>query len=66
MPRALKTDKFYIYAAKKSGHRKNMRLLGAKSEDLTIQDLLDFLSEKSLSPSEVILPNNFVTYAKVV
>jgi hypothetical protein len=70
MPRARKTDKFFLYAAKKSGYWKDKRLLGinylytGSVDDLTLQDLLDFLTEKSVSPSAVRLSHTFSTFAK--
>ncbi len=61
-------DKFFIYAAKKSGYLKNKRLLGVNHRhagaELTLQDLLDFLREKNVDPSSVIIFHNFTTYAK--
>jgi hypothetical protein len=62
-----KADKFFIYAAKKYGHFKGKRLLGIKhtykegSENLTLQDLLDFLKDKDIEPSTVEFPDNFIT-----
>jgi hypothetical protein len=68
MPRGLKTDKFYIYAAKKSGQRKDKMLLGVNGNDednVTLQDLLDFLGEKNISPAKVVIHFGFTTYINV-
>ncbi len=65
MPRALKSDKFFIYAPKKHGRRKGQMLLGVNGmSERNIQDLLDFLKEKGIKPSAVSLPPNFMVYAK--
>jgi hypothetical protein len=66
-----KTEKFFIYAAKKSGNYKNKRLLGVNhsyeggTENLTFQDLVDFLKEKNIDLSTVALQSSFITVAKV-
>lgn len=71
MPRALKTDKFYLYAAGRSGYWRDKRLLGVNptheggTEGLTVQDLLDFLKEKGVSPSTVVLPSAFITHVRL-
>lgn len=66
-----KTDKFYLYAAKKSGYYKGKRLLGVNhsyeggTENLTLQDLIEFLRERNIYLSAVVLPSSFITVAKV-
>lgn len=67
MPRAKKTDKFFIYAPKKSGYRKGKKLLGVNhpADGLTIQDLVEFLKEQGIPLSTVSLPSGFITTAKV-
>ena len=71
MPRALKSEKFYLHAPGKSGFYRGKRLLGinssyeGKTDNLTIQDLVDFLKEKEVKLSEVILPSGFITVAMV-
>ena len=66
-----KTEKFFIYAAKKSGRNKGKRLLGVNhlyeggTDSLTLQDLVDFLKEKDIDLSTVKLPESFITVAKV-
>jgi len=66
MPRALKTDDFFLYAVRRSGHWKNTRMIGVNNwrEDLTVQDFIDFLKKKGVSASEVAIPRNFITSAK--
>ncbi len=64
MPRALKSDKFCIYAPKKRGYRKGEMLMSTNgNHELSVQDLLDFLKEKGIEPSRVPLPF-FVVYVK--
>lgn len=69
MPRK-KSEKFFIYAAKKSGRYKGKRLLGVNgayeggTEDLTIQDLVDFLRGEKIELTKVALPSSFATVAK--
>ena len=69
--RAKKSDKFFVYAPKKSGFWKDKRLLGINSsyeggtDTITIQDLVDFLKEKGIDPAKIVLPRGFVIYAKV-
>lgn len=70
MPRKT-TEKFFLYAAGKSGYYKGKRLLGVNSQykgrtgDPTLQDLLDFLKEYNIAPSAVPLPSSFMTVAMV-
>jgi hypothetical protein len=70
MPRALKTDKFFVYATAKKGHGRGKRLMGANhthpegGNNLTVQDLLDFLAIHRIPASDVQLPKGFITYAK--
>ncbi len=70
MPRALKSDKFLIYAPKKSGYWKGKMLIGVnlshagEGNELTVQDLLNFLNEKGVDPSAVKIPVTFTTYAR--
>ncbi|MFA5935071.1 MAG: hypothetical protein WC827_04255 [Candidatus Paceibacterota bacterium] len=67
MPRALKTDKFFLGAIQKSGRMKGKRLLSfnyAYSGDtskINLQDMIDFLKEKGVEPSSVEVPRNFIT-----
>ena len=68
MPRALKSDKFFIYAAKKSGYWKGKRMLGVNDSyegeaRLTVQDLVDFLKDEEIELSKVVLSDSFITYA---
>jgi hypothetical protein len=70
MPRK-KTDKFYLYRVQKSGPYRGRRLLGINqsfegdTENLTLQDLLQFLEERQIELSTVLLPPGFRTVAKV-
>lgn len=65
MPRTLKTDKFFMYNAKKSGYWKNKILLGVNhvyvkgNKDVSLQDLFDFLKEKNIDPLRVKLNDSF-------
>jgi len=67
MSHTKKSDKFFVYAPKKTGYFKGKRLLGIKhtykegAKNLTLQDLLDFLKEKGIEPAEVNFPDNFIT-----
>jgi len=68
MPRVLKSDKFFIYAAEKSGYWKGKRLLGINHSydgeaHFTIQDLVDFLKDKKIELSKVLLSDSFIAYA---
>ena len=70
MPRK-KTEKFFLYAAGKSGRYKGKRLLGVNSQykgrtdNLTLQDLADFLKENNIVFSTVALPSSFMTVVMV-
>ena len=70
MPRTLKSSKFF-YTAKKSGYNKGKMLLGVNCfcetgvGDLTLQDLLDFLTTNKIEPTEVEFPGGLITTAKV-
>lgn len=65
MPRARKLNKFFIHAPKKYGRHKGQRLLGIETADeVSVQDLIDFLKEKGISPSSVPLSSGFMAYAK--
>ena len=63
MPRAKKTEKFYI--SKVPGHKKygthlvRINRLYEGSENLTFQELVDFLKEQGLDPAKVKLPASF-------
>lgn len=65
MPRALKSDKFFIYAPKRSGYSKGKRLMGVNltgdkgHKDVNLQDLLDFLKKNEIDPAKVPLPGQF-------
>jgi hypothetical protein len=71
MPRTQKSSKFFLYTAKKSGHHKGKMLLGTNheyeggQENITLQDLIDFLKENKIEPTRVELPGHFITTAKV-
>jgi hypothetical protein len=62
-----KNSQFFIYVPAKSGHLKGTRLLGVNhlykggTEDLSVADLLAFLKEKQIDPSDVRLPSSFST-----
>lgn len=66
-----KTDKFFIHAARKSGKSKGKRLLGVNhsygggTENVTFQDLVEFLKEKNIDPSTIVLPSSLMMEAKV-
>lgn len=61
MPRAKKSDKFYLYAPEQRGRYKGTQLLGARGEDATFQDLLDFLQVHGIEPSKIALGGHFTT-----
>ena len=71
MPRATKREMFSILNAKKSGYWKNKMLLSVNgtyeggTDNLSLQDLLNFLKEKGVDPAKVALHSNFITYIKV-
>ena len=70
MPRALRSDKFFFYAAKKSGFSKGKILLGVNHlyeggiNNISVQDLIDFLAKNKIDPSKVEIGNSFITYAR--
>jgi hypothetical protein len=70
MSRRLKSSKFFLYAPFRSGWRKGERLLGVNylyeggTENLNLQDLIDFLKEENIDPSVVRLNSSFTTTAK--
>ncbi len=59
MPRALKTDKFFLYKPTKSGPRKNSIFVGANDKfeggvsNVNLQDLIEFLAKNNIDPSDV-------------
>lgn len=65
MPRALKSDKFFMYNARKKGYWKNKILIGVNhlyeggTNNLSLQDLIDFLKEKNIETSSVPLNSSF-------
>ncbi|MFA6536048.1 MAG: hypothetical protein WCT25_01290 [Candidatus Paceibacterota bacterium] len=63
MPRALKTDRFFLQKAARSGKNKDKLLVGVHSshKDITLQNLLDFLEANQIDPSQVELKFGFVT-----
>ena len=67
MPRALKTDKFFIGSVQKKGPAKGKIVLSfnclynGETDKITLQDLIDFLKEKGVKPSAVKVPNDFFT-----
>lgn len=69
MPRPKKTDKFFFYTAKKTGFFKNKRLIGVNhlqeggSDNLNLQDLIDFVKENDIDPSKVKIHGSFTSYA---
>lgn len=69
MPRAKKSDKFFLYADPKRGHFKGKRLLGVNhscdmNSQVTLQDLISFLNEHGIPPQQVKMPGNFITVAE--
>jgi len=70
MPRALKSDKFFFYAAKKNGFSKGKMMLGVNDlyeggvENISVQDLIDFLAKNKIDPSKVEISASFITYVK--
>ena len=52
---------FYIYAPKRSGRYRGTRLLGARADNITLQDLLDFLQTHGIKPATVALSGGFST-----
>jgi hypothetical protein len=70
MPRTPKSSKFFLYVPAKSGWRKGEKLLGVNhsyeggTENLSLQDLIDFLKEKNINASDVKLNSGFMTTAK--
>lgn len=71
MPRTLKSSKFFLYSAKKSGHQKGKMLLGVNhnhkggTDNINLQDLIDFLGAHNIDPSKVELLPMFMTTVKV-
>ena len=70
MPRALKTDKFFLYAPRKSGHWKNKGLLGINGSyngdisDINLKDLIEFLREKGVDPLTVHFHGYFTAHIR--
>lgn len=63
MPRALKSDKFFIYAPTKVGYGKGTRLMGVNhlyKGSINLQDLLDFLKKHEIDPARVPVSTNFI------
>lgn len=69
MPRSTKKDKFFYLNPAKKGWRKGKILMGINPnyegdvDNLTVQDLVDFLKEKNIDPVKVSLPSIFMTTA---
>jgi hypothetical protein len=69
MPRPKKTDKFFFYSPKKSGYSRGKMLVGVNhryeggTDNLNLQDLIDFLKENEIDPSNVKVHASFSTYA---
>jgi len=65
-----KDAKFFIYNPDQSGQHKGTRLLGFNrlyvGETPTVQDLLDFLKEKGVDPTDVPIDSPFITRTKPV
>ena len=67
MPRAARTDKFYMHAPPKKGREKGKSLIGINHnyvggvDAITLQDLLDFLKEHDIDPVRVNLPSHYTT-----
>lgn len=65
MPRANSTDKFYIYAPQRSGRAKGKRLIGVNHrhsggvDNITLEDLLNFLHKHEIEPSRVSIPSHY-------
>ncbi len=59
MPRARKTDKFFLYKPTKSGPRKNSIFMGANDSfeggvnNINLKDLIEFLENNNIDPSDV-------------
>lgn len=67
MPRAVVSDKFFIYAPKKQGPQNGQRLLlvnHTHSGKANLEDLMQFLKEQGINPSQVPLPEGFVIFLK--
>ncbi len=69
MPRALKSDKFFLHAVQKRGPFKGHRLLGVNhtyrdGKNITLQHLLDFLKEKGIETSQVPVLDSYMVYIK--
>ena len=66
-----KYSKFFIYAPAKNGSMKGCRLLGTNSlhvdgaNNLTVNDLISFLKENNIHPSDVALPRGFITQTRL-
>lgn len=67
MPRALNNERFFIYAPNRNGRNKGTQLLGVNNaykgpiHRPSVQDLLDFLNQQNIKPSEVDLTPSFMT-----
>lgn len=60
------SSKFFIQKSRKKGLFKGRCLMGISdaTENVSLQDLLDFLAEKKIDPSKVELFANFMAKAK--
>jgi hypothetical protein len=71
MAKARSTDKFFVYAARHSGYNIGRRLLGVNPnyngdiDNLSIEDLVQFLNKNNLDLNKVRLPSNFLTTASI-
>lgn len=71
MPLAKRTDKFKILNPQRSGPWKNRAFLAVNclynggTENISIQDLIDYLKEKDIDPSSVKVDKSFRTYVQL-
>jgi len=66
MPRALKSDKFFLVNKRRRGNPKGSRLLGINDvysggDTVTLKDLNDFLQKTQVDPAKVMVPDSFMT-----
>lgn len=69
MPRAKKTDKFFFKLPKKNGYWKNKTLIGVNysyegKEEITFEELNNFLKENKIDPSKIKLKKGFLLTAE--
>lgn len=70
MPRPSRSDKFFYQVPRRTGARKGQVFFGTNTlrkrdgQEITLQDLFDFMKEKGIDPAKVSLPTEMLFWEK--